>query len=290
MGEGKVNGKSAEDLPVTCLSLVLKNVVYWWEMFLHFNHFRAFVALWMVCGEMREAAVPAVLVLSQLQRSLAGQGLVPWDTHLHIPSQTLDPMSAKCPEPLAVWGCKGKAAPFAVGVPCVCKSLHEQHSYPIHGFPAQTGAREKHRGSIYSPCHPLPESFVTRSSKYFSSAQLQRTQEVVGCGGSPCCPDRGQPSFRTSNTRPEKFPWETEVHPCSYEDPCYHGGSIPPKRLYCSKSVPVPLVLCFVVLRQWLSFSLSPRLLEQLESAGLSPEDYCSSSSWEKAGQSKDTE
>lgn len=51
-------------------------------------------------------------------------------------------------------------------MPCVCKSLHEQHSYPIHGFPAQTGAREKHRGSIYSPCHPLPESFVTRSSKY----------------------------------------------------------------------------------------------------------------------------
>lgn len=51
----------------------------------------------MVCGEMREAAVPAVLVLPQLQ-----QGLVPWDTHLHIPSQTLAPMQAIAQNP---WLC-----------------------------------------------------------------------------------------------------------------------------------------------------------------------------------------
>lgn len=68
-------------------------------------------------------------------------------------------------------GCKGTAAPSKIRVPYVCKSLHKQHSYPIHSSPAQTGAREKHRGSVYSPCHSLPESFVTRSSKYFSSAE-----------------------------------------------------------------------------------------------------------------------
>lgn len=177
-------------------------------------------------------------------------------------------------------------------MPCICKLLHKQHLYPIPRYPAQTGVREKHRGSVYSPCHALPESFVTRSSKYFCSAQLQRSQEAAGCGGSHGCSHRGRPPLqhtpREASLRKSRSPslqlWRP-VLPWRQ-----HPKLFPPKGLYCSKSVPAPLVQCFIVLRQWLSFFLSLWLLEQLESSGLRPEDYSSPSSWDKVGQSKDTE
>lgn len=170
-------------------------------------------------------------------------------------------------------------------------STNSTHTPSIGPLPKQESGD---RGSVYSPCHSLPESFVTRSSKYFSSAHLQKTQEAVGCGGSPCCPHRGWPPFRTSNKHPEKFPQEkAEAHPCGYEDPCYHGGNIPRsshQRDYIAANLFLFPWCCVLLCLGSGSVFLSLSLLELLESSGLSPEDYSSSSSREKVGQSKDTE
>lgn len=89
-------------------------------------------------------------------------------------------------------------------------------------------------------------------------------RRAAGCGGSARCLDRGQPPFGASSTRSERVPWEkVNGHPCSYKEPyCtpqeQHPKLYPPKGLYCSKPAAlVPLALCFILLRQWLSFSLS---------------------------------
>lgn len=267
MREGKVHGERAEGLP-TCLPPVLKNVEYWWEMLLHFHHFWAFAPLWMRMWWDEESSrwEPGLCGCHPGCRAVTGHGLARWATHLHLPSQALAHGWAKCPEILALPGCEGKAAYSKIRVLCVCKScsVNSNPTPSIGSLPKQQSVR-----SIKGPyiLHVIPCLNPSQPGPVNISLLLscKGPRRAAGCGGSPCCPDRGQPPFRTCNTHSEGLLWEkVNVHPCSYKDPCYltpqwqHPKLYPHERLYCSKPVPlVPLVLCFILLRQWLSFSLS---------------------------------
>lgn len=128
-----------------------------------------------------------------------------------------------------------------------------------------------------------------RSGKYSSSAHWQKSQEgcrllwrssLLGQGTATLqeqqCLLRGASPESRRHPSPQLhrplLPHSTEQCPKPY----------PPQRLYCSKSgALVPLVLCFILLQQW--------LLEQLECWPRS-EDYSSSSSLEKARQPKNKE
>lgn len=207
MCEGKLPGERAEGL--ACLSLVLKNVQYWWEMLLHFSNFCVFPGLWMcvwwdedssrwgagLCG-----CHPAADV-SQGQAGCTGLR-----TSISLPRVCLTGKhSAQKHWPHQ--SARERQLLPKIRVLCFCKPLRKQYSYPI---------RKKHRGPIYPPCHPLPESFMMRSSKYFSSASLQRSQEGCWLQWQSLLSRQGTATIRTSNTFSERPRWEkVDVHPCS---------------------------------------------------------------------------
>lgn len=235
-----------------CPSPILRNVVCWWEMLLHFNHFWTFPSLWTRKAAIGNRGCAGATPAAELTRRARGPNII------SLPRLWLMGMQSAQKPQLCQAARERQVFPKLGCFVFVRHSIHSTPAPSIGSLPKQQSGRSTKGPYIL---HVIPCLNPSRWGAVNISLLLghKGPRRAAGCGGSPCCPDRGQPPFRTSNTHSERLPQEGDVHPCSYQDPCHHTPKLyPPEGLYCSKPVAlVPLVLCFILVRQWLSFSLS---------------------------------